>query len=82
MPLRFRFGDDLRQLLSSQCTRQGPELEFPAGYDNGENYNPGGYPYVNGSTVPNVVAMARGYKTCGDSQGILVKHVNDPSAWE
>ncbi len=48
----------------------------------GEVKNPGSYPYVNGMTVLNAVALAGGYTPRGDSDDIRVKHADDPSARE
>jgi len=48
----------------------------------GEVNKPGSYPYVNGMTVLNAVALAGGYTPRGNPTNIDVKHANDPSSQE
>lgn len=48
----------------------------------GEVSKPGGYPYVNGMTVLNAVALAGGYTYRADKKGITIMHANDPSKTE
>ena len=48
----------------------------------GEVSKPGNYPYVNGMTVLNGVAMAGGYTYRADSSGIVIVHANDPNKTE
>jgi polysaccharide export outer membrane protein len=48
----------------------------------GEVKNPGGYPYVNGMTVLNAIALAGGYTPRGNPNNMDVKHAGDPSAQE
>lgn len=42
----------------------------------GEVNHPGSYPYVNGMTVINAVALAGGYTPRADHDGIKIKHSN------
>lgn len=44
----------------------------------GEVAKPGGYPYVNGMTVLNAVALAGGYTYRADKSGVTVTHAADP----
>jgi len=48
----------------------------------GEVRSPGSYPYVNGMTVLNAVAVAGGFTPRGNPDNIVVKHANNPSAPE
>jgi len=48
----------------------------------GEVKTPGGYPFVNGMTVLNAVALAGGYTPRGDRTDIKVKHADNPSGEE
>lgn len=48
----------------------------------GEVAKPGSYPYVNGLTVLNAVALAGGYTYRAQSDGALVVRANDPSKTE
>lgn len=43
----------------------------------GQVKNPGSYPYMNGMTVLNAVALAGGYTDRGNPNNISVTHVND-----
>ncbi|MFA6279332.1 MAG: polysaccharide biosynthesis/export family protein [Bdellovibrionales bacterium] len=44
----------------------------------GEVSKPGSYPYVNGMTVINAVALAGGYTYRADKSGATISHANDP----
>ena len=46
----------------------------------GEVKNPGSYPYVNGMTVLNAVALAGGYTPRADKSHAMIKHADDPNA--
>lgn len=48
----------------------------------GEVKNPGSYPYVNGMTVVNAVALAGGYTPRANHDRIFVKRAADPKAGE
>ncbi|MDD3288754.1 MAG: polysaccharide export protein [Alphaproteobacteria bacterium] len=48
----------------------------------GEVSKPGSYPYVNGMTVLNAVALAGGYTYRGDKSGVVITHANDPEKKE
>lgn len=48
----------------------------------GEVSKPGGYPYVNGMTVLNAVALAGGYTYRADKSGVVIVHANDPNKTE
>jgi polysaccharide export outer membrane protein len=48
----------------------------------GEVGKPGSYPYVNGMTVLNAVAMAGGYTYRADQDGVTVTHAGDPKKEE
>ena len=48
----------------------------------GEVKNPGSYPYVNGMTVVNAVALAGGYTPRANHERIYVKRAADPKAGE
>lgn len=48
----------------------------------GEVSKPGSYPYVNGMTVVNAVALAGGYTYRADRKGITIKRTNDPERKE
>jgi len=48
----------------------------------GEVSKPGSYPYVNGLTVLNAVALAGGYTYRAQSDGALIVRANDPSKTE
>lgn len=48
----------------------------------GEVGKPGSYPYVNGMTVLNAVALAGGYTYRGDKSGVTIVHPNDPAKKE
>jgi len=48
----------------------------------GEVKSPGSYPYVDGMTVINAVALAGGYTPRANHDGIKIKHGNDPKAVE
>jgi protein involved in polysaccharide export with SLBB domain len=48
----------------------------------GEVKNPGSYPYVNGMTVLNAVALAGGYTPRADKSHAMIKHADDPNAAE
>ncbi len=48
----------------------------------GEVAKPGSYPYVNGMTVLNAVALAGGYTYRANSGGVVVVHANDPEKAE
>jgi protein involved in polysaccharide export with SLBB domain len=57
-------------------------LNYRPFYVIGEVKNPGSYPYVNGMTVLNAVALAGGYTPRGNENNIVVKHADDPSVQE
>lgn len=44
----------------------------------GEVAKPGSYPYVNGMTIINAVALAGSYTYRADKGGVTVAHANDP----
>lgn len=44
----------------------------------GEVSKPGSYPYVNGMTVINAVALAGGYTYRADKSGVTISHASDP----
>jgi polysaccharide export outer membrane protein len=48
----------------------------------GEVKNPASYPYVNGMTVINAIALAGGYTPRANKEKIVIKRANDPSATE
>jgi protein involved in polysaccharide export with SLBB domain len=48
----------------------------------GEVNHPGSYPYVNGMTVVNAVALAGGYTSRANKDRIMIKHASDPQAGE
>lgn len=48
----------------------------------GEVKNPGSYPYVNGMTVLNAVALAGGYTPRADKDHVLIKHADNPTVGE
>jgi protein involved in polysaccharide export with SLBB domain len=48
----------------------------------GEVSKPGGYPYVNGMTVLNAVALAGGYTYRADKSGATIVHASDPNKTE
>jgi len=48
----------------------------------GEVKNPGSYPYVNGISIVNAVALAGGYTPRANRDRIVVKHASDPAAGE
>jgi protein involved in polysaccharide export with SLBB domain len=48
----------------------------------GEVKNPGSYPYQNGMTVVNAVALAGGYTPRADKGGIYIEHGNDQKGQE
>jgi protein involved in polysaccharide export with SLBB domain len=48
----------------------------------GEVNHPGSYPYVNGMTVINAVALAGGYTPRANHEGIKIKHSNQTTAQE
>jgi polysaccharide export outer membrane protein len=48
----------------------------------GEVKTPASYPYVNGMTVINAIALAGGYTPRADKRNIVIKRGNDPSATE
>ena len=48
----------------------------------GEVNHPGSYPYVNGMTVINAVALAGGYTPRADHDGIKIKHSNQSTEQE
>lgn len=48
----------------------------------GEVNRPGGYPYVNGMTIINAVALAGGYTPRANHDRIKIKHGNEASAAE
>jgi len=48
----------------------------------GEVSKPGGYPYVNGMTVLNAVALAGGYTYRADKSGVIIVRANDPNKTE
>jgi protein involved in polysaccharide export with SLBB domain len=48
----------------------------------GEVKNPGSYPYVNGMTVVNGVALAGGYTPRADKGGIYIEHGSDQKGTE
>lgn len=48
----------------------------------GEVQKPGSYPYVNGMTVINAVALAGGYTPRADKKDIMIRRANDPSSKE
>ncbi len=48
----------------------------------GEVAKPGSYPYVNGMTILNAVALAGGYTYRADRSDVHVTHANDPSKKE
>ena len=48
----------------------------------GEVKNPGSYPYVNGISIVNAVALAGGYTPRANHDRIVVKRASDPAAGE
>ncbi len=48
----------------------------------GEVKSPGSYPYINGMTVVNAIALAGGYTVRASSNNILIKRGADPGAGE
>jgi len=48
----------------------------------GEVKSPGSYPYVNGISIVNAVALAGGYTPRANRDRIVVKHASDPAAGE
>lgn len=48
----------------------------------GEVKNPGSYPYVNGMTVVNAVALAGGYTPRADKGYVMIQRGDDPKAGE
>ena len=48
----------------------------------GEVNHPGSYPYVNGMTVINAVALAGGYTPRANHEGIKIKHSNETTQQE
>ena len=48
----------------------------------GEVNHPGSYPYVNGMTVINAVALAGGYTPRASHEGIKIKHSNESTEQE
>jgi polysaccharide export outer membrane protein len=48
----------------------------------GEVNRPGSYPYVNGMTVINAVALAGGYTPRANHEGIKIKHSNETTEQE
>jgi protein involved in polysaccharide export with SLBB domain len=48
----------------------------------GEVNHPGSYPYVNGMTVINAVALAGGYTPRANHDRIKIKHINESTAQE
>jgi protein involved in polysaccharide export with SLBB domain len=48
----------------------------------GEVKSPGSYPYVNGISIVNAVALAGGYTPRANRNRIVVKHASDPAAGE
>ena len=48
----------------------------------GEVNRPGSYPYVNGMTVINAVALAGGYTPRANHEGIKIKHSNESTQQE
>ena len=53
-------------------------LNYRPFYIIGEVKRPGSYPYVNGMTVVNAVALAGGYTYRARENHILITHANDP----
>lgn len=45
----------------------------------GEVTRPGSYPYVNGMTILNAIALAGGYTYRADESGVVIVHANDPN---
>jgi polysaccharide export outer membrane protein len=54
-------------------------LNFRPFYIVGEVQKPGNYPYTNGMTVINAVAMAGGFTYRADDDDFTIRHANDPS---
>jgi polysaccharide export outer membrane protein len=48
----------------------------------GEVKSPGSYPYVNGMTVVNAIALAGGYTPRANKGRVTIKHASDPSGRE
>lgn len=48
----------------------------------GEVTKPGSYPYVNGMTILNAVALAGGYTYRADKTGVTITHAHDPEKRE
>ena len=48
----------------------------------GEVAKPGSYPYVNGMTIVNAVALAGGYTYRADKEDIMIKRANDQTKQE
>lgn len=48
----------------------------------GEVRSPGSYPYINGMTIVNAVALAGGYTPRSNSDRIVIKRASDPSVGE
>lgn len=48
----------------------------------GEVLKPGSYPFVNGMTVVNAVALAGGYTYRADKDGITIEHAGEPGKKE
>jgi protein involved in polysaccharide export with SLBB domain len=48
----------------------------------GEVKNPGSYPFVNGMTIVNAVALAGGYTPRANRSRVLIKRASDPRAGE
>ena len=48
----------------------------------GEVSKPGSYPYVNGMSVLNAVALAGGYSYRADTDGVTIMHASDPAKKE
>jgi protein involved in polysaccharide export with SLBB domain len=46
----------------------------------GEVKSPGSYPFINGMTVVNAVALAGGYTPRANHDRIMIKHISDPAA--
>jgi len=53
-------------------------LNYRPFYIIGEVKRPGGYPYVNGMTVVNAIALASGYTYRAREKNVLIKRANDP----
>lgn len=70
-----RYGKDY--LVNPRVTVE--VLNYRPFYILGEVEKPGSYPYVNGLTVLNAVALAGGYTPRANRSHIVIRRANDPS---